>query len=157
MQLSEHLSLNEVITSGTAKRLGIDNNPTTEHLNNLKLVAENVFEPIRKHFGKPIKVSSGYRSKALNDATPGSSSTSQHCSGEALDLDQDGMTTGVTNKMVFDYIKDNLNFDQLIWEFGTDSNPDWVHVSWESTGKQRKMILKATRVNGSPKYSPWKP
>ena len=157
MQLSEHLSLNEVITSGTAKRLGIDNNPTTEHLNNLKLVAENVFEPIRKHFAKPIKVSSGYRSKALNDATPGSSSTSQHCSGEALDLDQDGMTTGVTNKMVFDYIKDNLNFDQLIWEFGTDSNPDWVHVSWESTGKQRKMILKATRVNGSPKYSPWKP
>lgn len=156
MQLSEHLSLNEVTTSGTAKRLGINNTPTTEHLNNLKLVAENVFEPIRKHFGKPIKVSSGYRSKALNDATPGSSSTSQHCSGEALDLDQDGMTTGVTNKMVFDYIKDNLNFDQLIWEFGTDSNPDWVHVSWESTGKQRKMILKATRVNGSPKYSPWK-
>lgn len=156
MQLSEHLSLNEVTTSGTAKRLGIDNNPTTEHLNNLKLVAENVFEPIRKHFGKPIKVSSGYRSKALNDATPGSSSTSQHCSGEALDLDQDGMTTGVTNKMVFDYIKNNLNFDQLIWEFGTDSNPDWVHVSWESTGKQRKMILKATRVNGVTKYSPWK-
>lgn len=156
MQLSEHLSLNEVTTSGTAKRLGINNTPTTEHLNNLKLVAENVFEPIRKHFGKPIKVSSGYRSKALNDATPGSSSTSQHCSGEALDLDQDGMTTGVTNKMVFDYIKDNLNFDQLIWEFGTDSNPDWVHVSWESTGKQRKIILKATRVNGSPKYSPWK-
>ena len=155
MQLSEHLSLNEVTTSGTAKRLGIDNTPTQEHLNNLKLVAENVFEPIRKHFGKPIKVSSGYRSKALNDATPGSSSTSQHCSGEALDLDQDGMTTGVTNKMVFDYIKDNLNFDQLIWEFGTDSNPDWVHVSWESTGKQRKMILKATRVNGAPKYSPW--
>jgi len=156
MQLSEHLSLNEVTTSGTAKRLGINNNPTSEHLNNLKLVAENIFEPIRKHFQKPIKVSSGYRSKALNDATPGSSSTSQHCSGEALDLDQDGMTTGVTNKMVFDYVKDNLNFDQLIWEFGTDSNPDWVHVSWESTGKQRKMILKATRVNGKTAYSPWK-
>jgi hypothetical protein len=157
MQLSEHLSLNEVTTSGTAKRLGIDNNPTPEHLNNLKLVAENIFEPIRKHFQKPIKVSSGYRSKALNDATPGSSATSQHCSGEALDLDQDGMTTGVTNKMVFDYVKDNLNFDQLIWEFGTDSNPDWVHVSWESTGKQRKMILKATRVNNKPVYSTWKP
>ena len=156
MQLSEHLSLNEVTTSGTAKRLGIDNTPTPEHLNNLKLVAENVFEPIRKHFGKPIKVSSGYRSKALNAATPGASTTSQHSTGEALDLDQDGMTTGVTNKMVFDYIKNNLNFDQLIYEFGTDSNPDWVHVSWESTGKQRKMILKATRVNGSTKYSPWK-
>lgn len=156
MKLSEHLSLNEVIISETAKRLGIDNNPTPEHLNNLKLVAENVFEPIRKHFGKPIKVSSGYRSKALNSATPGSSLTSQHCSGEALDLDQDGMTTGVTNKMVFDFVKDNLNFDQLIWEFGTDKNPDWVHVSWESTGKQRKMILKATRVNGKSVYSPWK-
>jgi D-alanyl-D-alanine dipeptidase len=156
MQLSEHLSLNEVTTSGTAKRLGIDNTPTPEHLNNLKLVAENVFEPIRKHFGKPIKVSSGYRSKALNAATPGASTTSQHSTGEALDLDQDGMTTGVTNKMIFDYIKNNLNFDQLIYEFGTDSNPDWVHVSWESTGKQRKMILKATRVNGVTKYSPWK-
>ena len=155
MQLSEHLSLNEVTTSGTAKRLGIDNTPTPEHLANLKLVAEKIFEPIRKHFGKPIKVSSGYRSKALNAAVPGSSLTSQHCSGEALDLDQDGMTTGITNKMVFEYVKNNLNFDQLIWEFGTDSNPDWVHVSWESTGKQRKQILKATRVNGVAKYTAW--
>jgi hypothetical protein len=156
MKLSEHLTLSEVTKSDTAKRLGIDNNPTPEHLANLKLVAENIFEPIRKYFGKPIFLSSGYRSKALNSAVPGSSSTSQHCSGEALDLDQDGKQTGVTNKMVFDYIKNNLNFDQLIWEFGTDSNPDWVHVSWESTGKQRKMILKATRVNGKPVYSPWK-
>jgi hypothetical protein len=156
MKLSEHLNLSEVTKSDTAKRLGIDNNPTPEHLANLKLIAENIFEPIRKHFGKPIFLSSGYRSKALNSAVPGSSSTSQHCSGEALDLDQDGKQTGVTNKMVFDYIKNNLNFDQLIWEFGTDSNPDWVHVSWESTGKQRKMILKATRVNGKPVYSPWK-
>jgi hypothetical protein len=156
MKLSENLTLSEVTKSDTAKRLGIDNNPTPEHLANLKLVAENIFEPIRKHFGKPIFLSSGYRSKALNSAVPGSSSTSQHCSGEALDLDQDGKSTGVTNKMVFEYIKNNLNFDQLIWEFGTDSNPDWVHVSWESTGKQRKMILKATRVNGKPVYSPWK-
>jgi len=156
MKLSEHLNLSEVTKSDTAKRLGIDNNPTPEHLANLKLIAENIFEPIRKHFDKPIFLSSGYRSKALNSAVPGSSSTSQHCSGEALDLDQDGKQTGVTNKMVFDYIKNNLNFDQLIWEFGTDSNPDWVHVSWESTGKQRKMILKATRVNGKPVYSPWK-
>jgi hypothetical protein len=156
MKLSENLNLSEVTKSDTAKRLGIDNNPTPEHLANLKLVAENIFEPIRKHFGKPIFLSSGYRSKALNSAVPGSSSTSQHCSGEALDLDQDGKQTGVTNKMVFDYIKNNLNFDQLIWEFGTDKNPDWVHVSWESTGKQRKMILKATRVNGKTVYSSWK-
>lgn len=155
MQLSKHLSLNEVTTSGTAKRLGIDNNPTPEHLNNLKLLAEKVFEPVREHFGKPIKVSSGYRSKELNAATPGASSTSQHSTGEALDLDQDGMTTGITNKMVFEYIKNNINFDQLIWEFGTDSNPDWVHVSYESTGKQRKQILKAVRVNGVTKYLPF--
>ena len=155
MQLSEHLALAEVTKSGTAKRLGIDNNPTPEHLANLKLVAEKIFEPIRNHFKKPINVSSGYRSKALNDATPGSSPTSQHCSGEALDLDQDSMNTGVTNKMVFEYIKNNLNFDQLIWEFGTDANPDWVHVSYESTGRQRKQILKAVRVNGKTAYKPW--
>lgn len=155
MQLSANLSLAEVIKSSTAKRLGIDNTPTPEHLANLKLVAQNIFQPIREHFQKPINVSSGYRSKALNDATPGSSATSQHCSGEALDLDQDSMNTGITNKMVFDYIKNNLNFDQLIWEFGTDTNPDWVHVSYESTGRQRKQILKAVRVNGKTTYKPW--
>jgi len=156
MKLSEHLNLSEVTKSDTAKRLGIDNNPTSKHLANLKLLAENIFEPIRKHFNKPIFLSSGYRSKALNSAVPGSSSTSQHCSGEALDLDQDDKQTGVTNVMVFNYIKDNVNFDQLIWEFGTDKNPDWVHVSYSHTGKQRKQILKATRVNGKPIYSSWK-
>jgi len=155
MQLSENLTLAEVIKSNTAKRLGIDNTPTAEHLHNLKLVAQNIFQPIREHFKKPINVSSGYRSKALNDATPGSSATSQHCSGEALDLDQDSMNTGITNKMVFDYIKINLDFDQLIWEFGTDTNPDWVHVSYESNGRQRKQILKAVRVNGKTMYKPW--
>jgi len=154
-QLSANLTLVEVTKSSTAKRLGIDNIPTAEHLVNLKLVAQNIFQPIREHFQKPINVSSGYRSKALNDATPGSSATSQHCSGEALDLDQDSMTTGITNKMVFDYIKNNLNFDQLIWEFGDDNNPDWVHVSYESTGRQRKQILKAVRVNGKTTYKPW--
>lgn len=155
MLLSENLSLAEVVKSNTAKRLGIDNNPTPEHLENLKLVAKHIFQPIREHFKKPINVSSGYRSKALNDATPGSSPTSQHCSGEALDLDQDGQPHGVTNKMVFEYIKNNLNFDQLIWEFGNDQNPDWVHVSYESTGRQRKQILKAVRVNGKTTYKPF--
>lgn len=155
MNLSENLTLAEVVKSSTAKRLGIDNTPTAEHLANLKLVAQNIFQPIREHFQKPINVSSGYRSKALNDATPGSSATSQHCSGEALDLDQDSMNTGVTNKMVFEFIKNNLNFDQLIWEFGDDQNPDWVHVSYESTGRQRKQILKAVRVNGKTTYKPW--
>jgi zinc D-Ala-D-Ala carboxypeptidase len=156
MKLSKHLLLEEVIKSDTAKRLGISNQPTPEHINNLKLVAEKIFEPIRNHFKKPIFVSSGYRSKELNAATPGASTTSQHSSGEALDLDQDSMKTGITNKMVFDFIKDNLVFDQLIWEFGTDSNPDWVHVSYESTGKQRKQILKAVRTNGKASYLPWK-
>jgi zinc D-Ala-D-Ala carboxypeptidase len=156
MKLSKHLTLEEVTRSNTAKRLDINNDPTPEHLANLKLLAEKVFEPIRLHFKKPIFVSSGYRSKALNDATPGASRTSQHSTGEALDLDQDSMNTKITNKMVFDFIKDNLEFDQLIWEFGTDANPDWVHVSYESTGKQRKQILKAVRANGRVSYLPWK-
>lgn len=156
MKLSEHLSLAEVTKSNTAKRLGIDNTPTVEHLDNLITLAKKIFDPIRKHFGKPINVSSGYRSKELNAATPGSSLTSQHSTGEALDLDQDGMNTRITNKMVFDFIKDNLEFDQLIWEFGTDVNPDWVHVSYKASGKQRKQILRATRVNGRVSYKSWK-
>lgn len=156
MQLSKYFTLAELTPSSTAKRLGIKNDPTPEHLNNLKLLATNVLDKVREHFGKPIWVSSGYRSKALNDVTPGSSATSQHCSGEAADLDQDGRGTGVTNKMVFDYIKDNLEFDQLIYEYGTDANPDWVHVSWESNGKQRKQVLRCTRVNGKPVYTPYK-
>ena len=156
MQLSKYFTLAELTPSATAKRLGIKNEPTPAHLECLKGLATNVLDKVREHFGKPIWVSSGYRSKALNDATPGSSATSQHCSGEAADLDQDGRGTGVSNKMVFDYIKDHLNFDQLIYEYGTDANPDWVHVSWESTGKQRKQVLRCTRVNGKPVYTPYK-
>lgn len=153
MQLSNNLSLAEVIRSETAKRKGISNMPTEAHILNLKLVAEKVFQPIREHFGVPIHVSSGYRSKALNDAIGGSLS-SQHCSGEALDLDMDG--TSITNAQVFNFIKNNLEFDQLIWEFGTDTNPDWVHVSYESSGKQRKQILKAVKSGGKTSYVPYK-
>ncbi len=112
MQLSEHLSLSEVTRSETAKRRGISNMPTEAHIANFKLLAENIFEPVRKHFGKPIFISSGYRSKDLNTAIGGALS-SQHCSGEAIDIDMDGHNNGVTNKMVFDFIKDNLNFDQF--------------------------------------------
>jgi zinc D-Ala-D-Ala carboxypeptidase len=155
MQLSEHLSLAEVTRSETAKRNGISNMPTEAHLSNFKLLAEKVFEPIRNHFGHPIHISSGYRSDALNKAISGSK-TSQHCSGEAIDIDMDGSAHGITNKMVFDYIKDNLEFDQLIWEFGTDSSPDWVHVSYESTGKQRKQILKAVKKGGATSYLSYK-
>ena len=156
MHLSKYFTLAELTPSGTAKRLGIKNDPTPAHLECLKGLSVNVLDKVREHFGKPIWVSSGYRSKALNEVTPGSSATSQHCSGEAADLDQDGRGTGVTNKMVFDYIKDHLTFDQLIYEYGTDANPDWVHVSWESTGKQRKQVLRCTRVNGKPVYTPYK-
>ena len=151
MKISEHLDLSEVTRSDSAKRNGISNMPTAEHIENFKLLAEKVFEPIRNHFKVPIHISSGYRSKELNSAI-GGSLTSQHCSGEAIDIDMDNSANGVTNKMVFDYIKSNLSFDQLIWEFGSSSNPDWVHVSYESTGKQRKQILKAVKSGGKTAY-----
>jgi hypothetical protein len=153
MQLSKNLDLSEVIRSETAKRKGISNMPTPGHIENFKKLAENVFQPIRDYFGVPIRISSGYRSKALNTAIGGSLS-SQHCQGEAIDIDMDGTT--VTNAQIFNYIKDNLIFDQMIWEFGTDKNPDWVHVSYESTGKQRKQILKAIKINGKTSYVPYK-
>jgi phosphoribosylaminoimidazole-succinocarboxamide synthase len=151
MKLSEHLDLAEVVKSDSAKRKGISNMPTPEHIENFKKLAVNVFEPIRKHFGVPIHISSGYRSKALNTAIGGSLS-SQHCTGEAIDIDMDGSAHGVTNKMVFDFIKNNLSFDQLIFEFGTKDAPDWVHVSYESVGKQRKQVLRAVKQGGVTKY-----
>jgi hypothetical protein len=153
MQLSKNLALSEVTRSETAKRRGISNMPTPEHIENFKKLAENVFQPIRDHFGKPIRISSGYRSKALNTAVGGSLS-SQHCTGEAIDIDMDG--TDITNAQIFHFIKDNLNFDQLIAEFPENSNPAWVHVSYESTGKQRKQILVAKKVGGATKYIPYK-
>jgi hypothetical protein len=155
MKLSEHLSLSEVTRSESAKRKGISNMPTEAHIANFKLLAEKVFEPIRTHFRCPIIISSGYRSKELNAAI-GGSATSEHCSGQAIDIDMDGTPNGVTNRMVFDYIKDNLDFNQLIFEFGDAQNPDWVHVSYSATGNQRKQILRASRVNGKTTYSPYK-
>jgi hypothetical protein len=149
MKLSEHLSLSEVTRSESAKRNQISNMPTGEHIANFMLLAEKIFEPIREHFGVPIHISSGYRSKELN-AKIGGSATSQHCKGQAIDIDMDGSTNGVTNADVFEYIKDNLPFDQLIWEFGNDTNPDWVHVSYNV--KQRGEILKAVKINNVTKY-----
>jgi zinc D-Ala-D-Ala carboxypeptidase len=154
MQLSKNLSLTEVTNSNTAKRKGISNQPTEEHLVALKSLAENIFQPIREHFGTPIWVSSGYRSEALNKAI-GGSKTSQHCKGEALDLDMDGKGSP-TNAEIFYYIKDNLPFDQLIWEFGTNTNPDWVHVSYKKEGTQRGQILRAKRNStGKTFYESW--
>ena len=162
MQLSTNLALSEVTRSETAKRKGISNMPPPEHIENFKLLAEKVFQPIREHFAVPIRISSGYRSAALNKAIGGAGKTvngvyipaSQHCTGEAIYIDMDGTT--VTNASIFNYIKDNLEFDQLIWEFGTDTNPDWVHVSYESTGKQRKQILRAIKQGGKTAYVPYK-
>ena len=123
MKLSEHLDLSEVIRSESAKRNGISNMPTEAHIANFKLLAEKVFEPIRLNFRCPINLSSGYRSVELNKCI-GGSLTSQHCTGEAIDIDMDGTPHAVTNKMVFNFIKEYLEFDQLIWEFGTNENPD---------------------------------
>ena len=150
MKISPHLNLAEITRSDTAKRHGIDNTPTAEHLENFKLLADKVFEPIREHFKTPIFISSGYRSKALNSFIKGSTS-SQHCTGQAIDIDMDGSNGEVTNRMVFDFIKNKLDFDQLIWEFGTDFNPDWVHVSYVK-GKNRKQKLKAIRTSGKTTY-----
>ena len=152
MKLSEHLDLSEVTRSESAKRNGISNMPTPEHIENFKLLAEHIFEPIRNHFNVPIRISSGYRSKELN-AKIGGSKSSQHCKGEAIDIDMDG--TSITNKEIFEYIKNNLPFDQLIYEFGDDNNPDWVHVSYNRNGQQRGQILKAFKINGQIKYFPY--
>jgi len=150
MKLSENLYLKEVIKSNTATRKGIDNSPTEEHLNNLRLIAIRIFQPIREHFDFPIGISSGYRSKALNKAIGGSKS-SQHCFGEALDIDAD-IFGGVTNAEIFHFIKHNLDYDQMIWEFGNDNEPDWVHVSFKSDGKNRKEVLRAIKVSGKTIY-----
>ena len=154
MQLSKNLSLNEVIKSNTATRKGIDNTPTEEHLKNLKYLAEKVFQPIREHFGVPIYITSGYRSKALNEAI-GGSKTSFHSHGMALDLDQDGRNRGVSNADVFYYIKDNLQFTELIWEFGDETNPNWVHVAIAPGREDEKKIKIAERVNNKTTYSIW--
>jgi zinc D-Ala-D-Ala carboxypeptidase len=148
MRLSENLTLAEMTRSESAKRLGISNQPTPEHLHNMQLLAFCVFQPIRNHFKRPIHVSSGYRSQALNKAV-GGSRTSQHSTGQAMDIDMDG--TEISNKQIFDFIKDNLDFDQMIWEFGTADNPDWVHVSY-SGKRNRKQILRATGSRTKPKY-----
>jgi hypothetical protein len=151
MKLSENLDLSEVTRSESAKRHGISNQPTPEHIENFKLLAEKIFQPIRDHFKVPIRISSGYRSKELN-AKIGGSASSQHCKGQAIDIDQDG--TSITNRQVFDFIKDNLPFDQLIYEFGDDDNPNWVHVSY-SRHQQRGQVLKAFKLNNQTKYFPY--
>jgi len=150
MTLSNHVSLAEFCHSDTAKRRGIDNTiKDPAHLASAKLLCEKVFEPIREHFGVPIHISSGYRSAALNRAVKGSAS-SQHCKAEAMDIDADRYGK-VTNKEIFDYIREHLEWDQMIWEFGNDLQPDWVHVSFKATGNRRQ-ILKAIKEGASTEY-----
>jgi hypothetical protein len=150
MNLSKNLTLAEVTKSTTAKRLGIDNTPDEWTTENLRQVALNIFQPLREAFGCPIYVSSGYRSGELNTAI-GGSSRSQHVEGRALDLDAD-VYGGCTNSQVFNWIKENVDFDQLIWEFGDDDNPDWVHVSYVYDGINRKRCLKACRDDNGKTY-----
>lgn len=149
-RISEHISYKEAIRSNTATRRGIDNTPNDYQLSNMYNIAINVFEPLRKWVGGPIKINSFYRCDELNTAI-GGSSRSQHCQGRAIDLDD---TFGhKTNAEMFDYIKKNLNYDQLIWEFGDSENPDWVHVSYVSEDGNRKRCLKAERINGKTTYT----
>jgi zinc D-Ala-D-Ala carboxypeptidase len=144
MKLSKNLSLKECLRSDTAKRLGVTNQPHEDWvIENLRAVAEHVFQPVRDGIGVPVFVSSGYRSPELNKAI-GGSVRSQHMEGRALDLDAD-VLGGTSNCDIFRYIKNNLEFDQLIWEFGDDSNPDWVHVSYIYGGDNRGRCLKAKR------------
>jgi hypothetical protein len=155
MKLSEHLSLAEVIRSETAKRQGISNMPTEEHIANFKLLAENVFEKVRNHFRCPIHISSGYRSKELNACTPGASLTSDHSKGRALDLDQDGHSHGVTNNEVFHYIKDNLKFKQLIAEYPINGELSWCHVSYDEANLKNEVLI-CVKKDGKPHYLPYK-
>ena len=147
--ISEHISYKEGVRSNTATRRGIDNTPNAEQLENMELVAEEVFEPLRAYVGGPIKINSFFRCRELFYAI-GGSCKSQHCKGQAMDIDD---TFGrMTNAEMYHWIKDYLDFDQMIWEFGDDDNPDWVHVSYVSPEENRNRCLKAYREDGKTKY-----
>ena len=147
--ISEHISYKEGVYSITATRLGINNTPEDDQLHFMEIIAEKVFEPLRDWVGGPIKINSFYRCPELNKAI-GGSTTSQHCKGQAMDIDD---TLGrATNAEMFHWIKENLNFDQMIWEFGDDDNPDWIHISYVSEEKNRNRCLKAYKENKKTKY-----
>ena len=149
MNLSKSFTLNELIKSQEATRLGIDNTPNEEHILNLKLLCENVLQPIRDFYGMPLSVSSGYRSAALCEAI-GSSSKSQHTKGQAADFE----IFGVANKDLADFVVKNLDYDQCILEFWNENEPNsgWVHCSFNASGN-RKQFLKAEKLNGRVVYT----
>lgn len=144
--ISKNISLREATYSPTAIRLGINNVPNDEQLKRMKLVAERCFEPIRTWYGKPIKINSFFRSEKLNTAIGGSDS-SQHCIGEAIDIDADK-----DNLKLFNWILQNLDFDQLIYEFGNEKEPDWIHISYTEQRANRNQVLKAVKENGKTVY-----
>ena len=147
--ISKHISYKEGVYSRTATRLDIDNKPNNDQMHNMCLIAEEVFEPLRVWVGGPIKINSFFRCPELNKAI-GGSSKSQHCKGQAIDID-DGFGKA-TNAEMYHWIKDNLDFDQMIWEFGDDENPDWVHISWVSKDQNRNRCLRAERIDGKTTY-----
>jgi hypothetical protein len=147
-KISKYISFAEATKSETAKRLDIKNTPTEEHLENMMLVAEKVFEPLREYAGHPIGVNSFYRSPELNKAIRGSSRSS-HMIGAAIDLNSLGEKT---NKELFDFIMEKLTFDQLIWEFGSDKNPAWIHISYIGEEDNRNEVLKVKRNSNHNTY-----
>ena len=148
--ISKHISYKEGVYSRTATRLNIDNKPNDNQMQNMCLIAEEVFEPLRVWVGGPIKINSFFRSPKLNKAI-GGSTKSQHCHGQAIDLDD---TFGrATNAEMYEFIRKYLDFDQMIWEFGDDDNPSWVHVSYVSEDKNRNRCLQAYKENGKTKYA----
>ncbi len=151
MQISKYISYNSALKSDTAIRLGIDNTPSASAVEAMKLLCEKVVDPLYEAFPS-MTFNSFFRSGKLNSAI-GGSATSQHTKGEAIDLDS---KDNQFNKAIFDYIVKNLDFDQVIWEFGNDQRPDWVHVSYKKSGN-RKQILKAVKVKGKTQYIPYNP
>ena len=148
-RISKHITHKEAVHSNTALRLNLKNNPNDYQVSNMVGIATHIFEPLREYVGGPIKINSMFRSEDLNTAIGGSKS-SQHCQGRAIDLDD---TFGhKTNAEMFNYIKNNLSFDQMIWEFGDSTNPNWVHVSYVSQEENRKRILIAEKITGRTSY-----
>ena len=147
--ISENISFKEGTFSATATRLDISNVPDKEALMNMQILAKKIFQPLRVYVGGPIKINSFYRSPKLNKAI-GGSTKSQHCKGCAIDIDD--VHGFKTNNQMYHWVKDNLNFDQLIWEFGDDDNPDWVHISYVNDKDNRNRRLRAERINGKTTY-----
>tara|TARA_R100000742_G_C4277416_1_gene99268 strand:+ start:2365 stop:2826 length:462 start_codon:yes stop_codon:yes gene_type:complete len=147
--ISKNITYKEAIHSNTAKRLGIKNEPNEEQIAAMFTIAEMIFQPLRSYVGGPIKITSFFRSPELNSAI-GGSSQSQHCEGCAIDLDD--VYGYKTNAEMFMYIRENLDFDQLIWEFGSDENPSWIHVSYVDKQENRNRCLKAYKENGKTRY-----